>query len=75
MFYRILRAAPGYPPEQQYLVGAYETLDYHSCKFQLTKHDGSEFVATLEDARQMLPPGAKRLSFQPDSQFLELWEY
>jgi hypothetical protein len=74
MFYRILRAPPGYPPDQQYLVAAYETLDYASSKFWLTKDDGSKFTATLEEARRLIPSGARHLPSQPDHQFLELWE-
>ncbi len=74
VFYRILKAPPGYPPEQQYLVAAYETLDYYSCKGGITKDDGSGFSVTLEEARQMIPTGATRLHSQPDHQFLELWE-
>jgi hypothetical protein len=74
MFYRILQAPPGYPPDQQYLVAAYETTDYASSKYWLTKDDGSKFMATLEEARRLIPSHAKRLPSQPDHQFLELWE-
>ena len=55
MFYRILKAPPGYPPEQQYQVVAYETLAYDSPKFWVTKEDGGNAVATLEEARRMIP--------------------
>ena len=74
MFYRILKAPPGYSPEQQYLVAAYETLAYDSSKFWVTTDDGNTFVATLEEARRVIPKGARLLPSQPDHQFLELWE-
>jgi hypothetical protein len=73
MYYRIVNNVPGYPPEQQYMVAAYETLAYEHA-FALRKPDGSRYLATLEEARQLLPPGAKCLSSQPEDQFLELWE-
>ena len=74
MFYRILKAPPGYPPNQQYLVGAYQALDYDSYVFPVTKVDGSRFAATLHEAREMIPKGARLLPSQPESFFLELWE-
>jgi hypothetical protein len=74
MFYRILKAPPGYPADQQYLVAAYGTLAYSSSKYFLTKDDGSKFTASLEEARRLIPSGARSLPSQPDHQFLELWE-
>jgi hypothetical protein len=74
MFYRIFRAPPGYRPDQQYLVAAYEATDFDSFKFFLTTHDGSKFIATLEEARRLIPSCARRLPWEPDHQFLELWE-
>jgi hypothetical protein len=74
MLYRILRSPPGYPPEQQYLVAAYETLAFESCKFWVTKEDGSRFVATVEEARQLLPAGARLLPSEPhQSRTINLW--
>jgi len=72
MFYRISKAPPGYPAEQQYLVAAYETLAYDSSKFWVTRDDGSKFTATLEEARRLIPSGARRLPSQPHHQFLDI---
>jgi hypothetical protein len=74
MFYRIMKAPPGYPPEQQYLVGAYQSLAYDSYLSPITKADGSRFAATLDEARRMVPAGARLLSSPPEDQFVELWE-
>jgi hypothetical protein len=74
VFYRILKAPPGYGPDQNYLVAIYETLDYDSMKRSITKQDGSKFAATREEARNMIPRSAIRLPFEPEYQFLELWE-
>jgi hypothetical protein len=74
MFYRIIKAPPGYALEQQYLVGAYETLEYDSFRFNMTKDDGTKFAPNLDEAYRMIPTSAKRLPFDPEFQFLELWE-
>ncbi len=74
MFYRILRAPPGYPSQQHYRVLAYESLEYDSVKFWVTKEDGAKSVATLEEARRLLPAGARYVHSQADHQFIELWE-
>jgi hypothetical protein len=74
MFYRIFKSPPGYPPDQQYMASAYETLAYDSSTFWLATKDGRRMVATVEDARAMLPAGARQLPFEVDHQFLELWE-
>jgi hypothetical protein len=74
VFYRIMTAPPGYGPEEKFMVGIYETLKYSSCLGSLRNKDGSGFAATLEDARQMLPAGARRLPFVAEDHLLELWE-
>ena len=74
MYYRILTAPPGYGPDENYMVGIYETLEYDSCLGSVRKPDGSRFAAALEEAREMLPADARRLPFTPEDQFLELWE-
>ena len=73
MIYRILKAPPGYAPEEQYYVAAYETTDYDSYKFEIKNDHGSKFVATQEEARRLIPINAKSLPFEPKNQFLELW--
>jgi hypothetical protein len=68
MFYRILRAPPGYPAHQKLTVAAYRTLED-------TSADGSgRFFSTFEEARAAIPGAARRLEFEPAYQFLELWE-
>lgn len=74
MFYRIIKAPPGYAAGQNYLVAAYETRDALSKNYKVRRDDGTLFAATLEDARRMLPENAKQLPFEPIAQFLELWE-
>ena len=74
MFYRIVKAPPGYAPDQNYLVAAYQTMDARSKKCNITKADGSLFAATLEEARRMIPTNATPHSFEPTDQFLEVWE-
>jgi hypothetical protein len=75
MYYRIIEAPPGYGPDENYMVAAYDTADASSLKYTVRKTDGSIFFAsTLEEARKMLPPDAKRVPFEPYYQSLELWE-
>ncbi len=74
MIYRILAAPPGYPPGCNYMVAAYETLEYDSCVGNVRRADGTRFTATLEEARDLLPIDARQLPFEPEHQFLELWE-
>jgi hypothetical protein len=74
LFFRIIEAPPGYAPDQKYLVAAYETKDPSSRRYNVKKADGTLFAATLEEARRMMPDNATPLSFEPDSQLLELWE-
>jgi hypothetical protein len=74
MIYRILAAPPGYPPGHNYMVAAYETLEYGSSVGIVRGADGCRFTATLEEARSLLPSDARRLAFEPEYQFLELWE-
>jgi hypothetical protein len=74
VIYRILAAPPGYPPEDRYMVAAYKTREYDSCLGNVRRADGTFFAATLEGARGLLPADARRLPFEPEDQFLELWE-
>jgi hypothetical protein len=74
MIYRIMRAPPGYAREGQYMVGAYWTLDFDSFAFNVMITKGSTFTLTLDEARQLIPIGAKKLAFEPRDQFLELWK-
>jgi hypothetical protein len=74
MYYRIIKAPPGYGPTENYMVAAYETAELPSKGTAIRKADGSRFTATLEEARKMLPPDAKPVSFEPYYQSLELWE-
>ncbi len=74
MFYRIIKAPPGFAPDQKYMVAAYETLDMSSKKFEVKRKDGTLFAATLDEARQMMPSKARCCHFEPFGQFLELWE-
>lgn len=74
MIYRILAAPPGYPPECNYMVAVYETLEYDSCVGNVRRADSTLFTATLEEAKGLLPTDARRLPFKPEHQFLELWE-
>jgi hypothetical protein len=73
MFYRIMKPPPGYASDQQFMVASYESLDLNSKQDNLTAQNGSIFAATIEGARGMIPLGAKRMPFEPDRQFLELW--
>jgi hypothetical protein len=74
MIYRILATPPGYSPECNYMVAAYETLEYDSSVGWVRGPDGKRFTATLEEARSLLPANARRLAFAPEHQFLEVWE-
>ena len=74
MFYRIMTAPPGQGPQEKFMVGVYETLKFGSCVGSLRQKDGGRFFASLEEARRMLPAGARRLTFVAEDQFLELWE-
>ena len=74
MFYRILMAPPGYAPRQRYMPAAYKTLEFDSCRGGVSNSDGSTFFGSLEETRQAIPGDAQQLFFQPEHQFLELWE-
>ena len=74
MFFRILHAPPGYPHEKQYLVAIYRTLDYDSSESWVTNDAGSKFFSTIEEARRVIPSNARQLPFEPEDQFVELWE-
>jgi len=74
VFYRILSSPPGYGPAQRYMLAKYRTLEYDSRIAQVKNLDGSLFFATLEEAHKAIPAEAKRLPFEPEDQFLELWE-
>ena len=71
MVYRILKSPPGYP--EPYMVAVYESTEFGSCLGNLRNAAGSRFIATLQEARDLLPESAKRAPFEPEDQFLELW--
>jgi len=73
MFYRILKAAPGYPKDQQFSVATYNDLALDSAGGYLTNDQGSRYVASLHEARQLIPENARRLPFERTNQFLELY--
>jgi hypothetical protein len=56
------------------MVGAYRTRDVSSYSTVLTASDGTRFFATIDEARKVLPNEARQQPFQPEDQFLELWE-
>ena len=69
MIFRLLKAPPGFPPEEQYWVVEYENLD-------LDSHNGRwQSVASLNEARRLIPKDAVRLQFEPMGQFLELYSH
>jgi hypothetical protein len=67
-------APPGYPPHEDYMVAAYTALDLESCCGGVENTDGSRCFPTIEEARKAIPDDARRLPFQSEYQFLELWE-
>lgn len=69
LFYRILNAPHGYPEEQRYVVSAYRSLEFNS-----SIEKNYRFAATITEARSLIPQGALQLPFEPQYQFLELWE-
>lgn len=73
-FYRIMNAPPVYAPHQRYMVAAYRTLELPSAIGRMNHSDGSAFFGSLEEAHGAIPADAKQLPFQPEHQFLELWE-
>ena len=76
MFYRILFAPPGYPPDHRFMVGEYRDLEWGSFlgSVAVTSPTGSKFFETLDDARAAIPQPARQLPFERDAQFIELWE-
>ena len=44
MFYRIVKAPPGYAPDEQFMVASYESLDFSSTTGNVTARDGSRFA-------------------------------
>ncbi|MDB5341898.1 MAG: hypothetical protein JWP89_275 [Schlesneria sp.] len=69
MFFRILKAPPGFPPEEQFRVVEYENADLDSRIIRWRS------VASLEEARRTIPSEAVRLPFEPMNQFLELYSH
>ena len=65
--FRILKAPPGFLPEEQYRLVEYENsdLDSHISRWRP--------FASLEETRSMIPKDAVRLPFEPMNQFLELY--
>ena len=74
MYYRILTAPPGYPPDQNFMLVQYRSLEYASNCGGVKNRNGTDFFETIEEARQYLPLTARKLPFEPEHQFLELWE-
>jgi hypothetical protein len=74
MFYRIMMAPPGYAPHEKHMVAQYTTQEFGSCCGGVKDRYGTSFFATLGEARNVNPCGAKQLPFEPESQFLELWK-
>ena len=57
------------------MLAKYRTLDYASSFGNVKNADGSPFFASVEEARKAIPTGVRqRLPFEPDHQFVELWE-
>ena len=75
MFYRILSVPPGYGPDRQYLIAAYETLDYDSCQGSPSGKKEVLWAKTIEEARAHIPEGAERLPWVRQYQFIELWKH
>ena len=74
MFYRILLAPPGYADDQKYMVGKYSTIEFGSCGGNVLNDNGSRFFATLDEARKAIPKKTTQLPFDPERQFVELWQ-
>jgi hypothetical protein len=75
MYYRIMKHPfHAWPPDIKYHVAIYRTLEFPSCCGSVLNPDGSDVFSTIEEARKVIPAGAKQLPFQPKHQFLELWE-
>jgi hypothetical protein len=73
MYYRIMTTPPGYP-EDSFLVGMYESLDYASSVGSLISDQGERYPVTIERARDLIPDPKTRLDARVDHQFVELWE-
>ena len=74
MYYRILKAPPGYSSDQSFMLVQYRDLDYASRCGSVKNSLGTEFFGTIEEARHYLPVTARKLPFESEHQFLELWE-
>jgi hypothetical protein len=75
MYYRILmHPLHCWAPDIKYHVAMYRTLAFTSCCGTVPNPDGSDKFSTIEEARKVIPADAKQLPFQPEHQFLELWE-
>jgi hypothetical protein len=56
------------------MVASYTSLEFESSAEYVKNGDGSAFFATLEEARKAIPADAGQQPYQPEYQFLELWE-
>jgi hypothetical protein len=75
MIYRInMHPLHCWPPNVKYMVAVYKTSEYASYCGVVTNSEGSDIFSTIEEARKAIPASAKQLPFQPEHQFLELWE-
>ena len=75
MYYRInMHPFHCWPPDVSYMVAMYRTPEYASYCGIVSNPDGSDMFSTIEEARKSIPGDAKQLPFQPEHQFLELWE-
>lgn len=68
-----MTSPPGYPPSQSYMVGKYRDMSLDSHCEIVANDDGSNFFACLDDARKIIPNGARQIAFEPEDQFVELW--
>ncbi len=61
-------------PTSGFLVASYRSLDFDSSEDFFRTEDGSRFLATIEEARSIIPKEAVRLPFIQHYQFIELWK-
>ncbi len=74
MIYRILLVPPGYAPNERFMVAKYQATNIRTSLGRITDASGAEYFSTIEGARRALPLGARQLPYEPEHQFLELWE-
>jgi len=74
MYYYIMTSPPGYPANENFMVGAYRSKEFDSCIGHFVGKKDRPLFGTLEDARHTIPGDPQRLDFEPKDQFIELWE-